>query len=319
MITEYGLTKVFHIERGTEQGNTLLPALWCLFYDSLISYIVKKHKGFSLSVKTIKDLRNPEEKETISKNVRTLAFINDTVWIASSKTALLEILQDVNSFMTNSGIEVNWSKTDLLIIKPSVSKKQKVQNPPVIDKITINSIVIKGKQPDEPVQYLGAWLQINNKKLYTHELIESKLNFTTKMLKQTSIMNKQCKYIINAILFSQLLYHIMTYVSSQEDIEKWQAKIKATNHYNLSLSKSTPNSIIESLFGLKIGNLLDRIQRKVIEELTLGIENKSLYGQIFKIWVQQLQNKKWSINPIWSKEQSTTALKQEIHFYLLAK
>lgn len=107
VITEYRLTETFYIERGIEQEDTLSLTLWCLFYDPLISYIAKNYKGFPLSVETIKDLRNLEEKSVISNKVLALAFMDNTVWIAPLKTTLSEMFRDINSFMTNTGIKVN--------------------------------------------------------------------------------------------------------------------------------------------------------------------------------------------------------------------
>lgn len=104
-------------------------------------------------------------------------------------------------------------------------------------------------------------------------------------------MDKQLKYIVNAVLLPQLIYLTTTYVPDQKNIEEWQARIRSTCWHNLNLPRTFITSAIELSFGIKIGNLQDRIERKIIDEITIGVENQLLYGTIFKIRVQQLQNR----------------------------
>lgn len=111
------------------------------------------------------------------------------------------------------------------------------------------------------------------------------------MLRKTSITDKQLKYIINAILLSQIEYLATIHLSKNKKIKKWQAKIRSISRYYLNLPKTLPILVIESSLSFKVGNLRNRLKRKVINEITLGIENKSISGQVFKIRIQQLQNK----------------------------
>src|SRR4030095_16726570 len=85
VITEYGLTDTYNIERGVEQGDTISPLLWCIFYDTLMSRIIKTYKGYTIKEDVIKDLRYPENKEILTESIAIMAYMDDTVWISESK------------------------------------------------------------------------------------------------------------------------------------------------------------------------------------------------------------------------------------------
>ncbi|CAG8784128.1 13822_t:CDS:1, partial [Gigaspora rosea] len=46
VITDYGLTNPYTVEDGVDQGKTISPILWVIYYDPLISRISTKYKGF---------------------------------------------------------------------------------------------------------------------------------------------------------------------------------------------------------------------------------------------------------------------------------
>jgi len=46
--------------------------------------------------------------------VSTLAYADDTTWVAESKTALQKIIQVSNSFFTLNDIEINGAKSEAI-------------------------------------------------------------------------------------------------------------------------------------------------------------------------------------------------------------
>ena len=59
VITCYGLTNEYSVEDGIDQGDTISPLLWQIFYDPLISRISKMYKGYYISSSITRDIRDP--------------------------------------------------------------------------------------------------------------------------------------------------------------------------------------------------------------------------------------------------------------------
>ena len=57
IITNFGLTESYTVNNGIDQGETITPLLWRIYYDPLISQIAKQYKGYNLEVSWITDLK----------------------------------------------------------------------------------------------------------------------------------------------------------------------------------------------------------------------------------------------------------------------
>lgn len=80
--------------------------------------------------------------------------MDDTVWLASSKNELIDIITIVNKFFLLTGIKVNATKSNLLIIN-----HQQVQ--PIDRNITFDNQVISFDPKQKPICYLGIYLEAN--------------------------------------------------------------------------------------------------------------------------------------------------------------
>ena len=103
VITEYGLTNKYNVRDGIDQGETISPILWRIFYDPLISRIDIEHIGYNIKS------RYPDKIQDIHTSV--MAYMDDSVWITHNKRDLLNILDTANSFYTLHNIQVNPQKS----------------------------------------------------------------------------------------------------------------------------------------------------------------------------------------------------------------
>src|SRR5438552_17718904 len=91
-ITENGLTSSVKIGDGIDQGETISPLLWRIFYDPLLCKIQDDSKlGYTMKCTWRPDFQNSEEK-TIQLKSAAVAFMDDIIWIANSRENLQKIL-----------------------------------------------------------------------------------------------------------------------------------------------------------------------------------------------------------------------------------
>src|SRR5256886_2112437 len=98
VITDLGLTEEYNMKNGIDQGETMSPILWVIYYDPVFSKI-KKQKGIGYRMKHEwkKDI-NLDNKSKIGIEIHNIAFMDDTTWLGKGKRELEEQLNIADSF-----------------------------------------------------------------------------------------------------------------------------------------------------------------------------------------------------------------------------
>ena len=110
-ITEYGLTQEIIAGDGLDQGETISPLLWRIFYDPLLHKIQNNSQlGYKMKVKWRQDLNHPKKKNIKLRTAAT-AFMDDTTWIASSKSNMQKILDEAAIFYKANDSQINGKKS----------------------------------------------------------------------------------------------------------------------------------------------------------------------------------------------------------------
>ncbi|RHZ59961.1 hypothetical protein Glove_360g41 [Diversispora epigaea] len=152
IITDYGLTNEITAGDGIDQGEIISPLLWRIFYDPLLCKINNnKHYGYIMHSSWRPDVRFPITK---SLTVRTacLAYMDDTTWIASSKSDLQAILNDANQFYYANDSQINGSKSQIIAVN---FKGEKETNPIYIGQ---DRVEVYATSKYEFVRFLGVWM-----------------------------------------------------------------------------------------------------------------------------------------------------------------
>ena len=81
--------------------------------------------------------------------VFTLAYADNTTWIAESKVALQKIIQVSNSFFVLNDIEINGAKSEAIAWRPHKQEKEE-------DSIQMRTplSLVKVKKPEESTRFL---------------------------------------------------------------------------------------------------------------------------------------------------------------------
>jgi hypothetical protein len=87
VITSLGLAQSNTAGDGIDQGETISPLLWRIFYDPLLCKIQENKKyGYSISCEWKQDFsRNNEKLTKLVTRQAAIAYMDDTTWIAKSK------------------------------------------------------------------------------------------------------------------------------------------------------------------------------------------------------------------------------------------
>ena len=112
IITNLGLTLSYNVQDGIDQGETITPLLWRIYYDPLISTIHTKYTGYTTSTKWITHI-NPNRYQSTTASTSVLAYMDDTLWLAKSAEQLQKITNTAASFYTMAHIKVNLHKSIL--------------------------------------------------------------------------------------------------------------------------------------------------------------------------------------------------------------
>ena len=172
VLTSLGHTNPYAVEDGIDQGETISPILWIIYYDPLITRISTEHTGFKRTLTTT----------TQSKEIYTsiMAYMDDSIWIAPDKTALENILTTANSFYKLTNITVNPSKSILTTNSKSNDKT-----------ITFDNQPISAIPNSKPFKYLGAWFSLNPNPSSSQKIIMAEFKQCIEMMKrQSSQKNK---------------------------------------------------------------------------------------------------------------------------------
>jgi Reverse transcriptase (RNA-dependent DNA polymerase) len=150
-ITEYGPTEVYRVIKGVDQGDSISPLLWCIFYDPLLTEINTLRGGYEMEIKWRIDM-TLREQIWEEKLISSMAFMDDTVWITKSKQEMEKILKVAQSFFELNKIKVNPTKSELIMI--NTSTEDRIQGINFME----SDIMPKGK---EATRYLGIWIEEN--------------------------------------------------------------------------------------------------------------------------------------------------------------
>jgi len=246
-ITDFGLTQKISAGDGIDQGETISPLLWRIFYDPLLSKIQKNDElGYIMTTKWREDLNYPHEKVMKIRTAAT-AFMDDTTWIASSRKNMQKILDDAAIFYKANDSQINSKKSVLLAINAA----KKDQDKEVL--IGPNKEPLKKLDKNEFTRFLGIWIGEKNGKKFTSNLLKREAHQITQALINKKTTDKQILYILNRVLIPRLEYRAQTHFFNEKECTKITAKYMGIFKNSINISKTCPNSIMlhKGIYGLK--------------------------------------------------------------------
>lgn len=247
VITAHGLTETIQAGDGIDQGETISPLLWRIFYDPLLCKIQNNSKlGYKMECTWNPNLNLPEEK-TIKLRNAAMAYMDDTTWIAHSKENMQLLLEDAREFYKANDSQINSLKSVLIVINSNIQKTdQKVQAG--LNKETVQRLAHK-----ESARFLGVWIGDTNSRKDVIRRIQNESTKIINALKWKKATEKQVTYIFNRVLMPRIEYRIQHCHIPAKTCDKLTTEIRRMVRNKLGISNTTPNSILhhKGIIGLK--------------------------------------------------------------------
>ena len=285
IITDHGPTSPHHIEAGLDQGETHAPILWRIFYDPLLYKIAKTKQHSGYTIDTV--IRHPTNMDLPAYRqpnfVNHLAFVDDTIWIANSKDSTEAILLTANKFFTTHDIEINFQKTELLIVR----KSSNLNSHPA--SVRFGDSEITSSKPNTPHRYLGIWITDTNNNKHTVKLINAEIDMMGKTVKNKPITDKLMSYIIRAVLHPSMEYRTQGIYLSKPETEKLDSKVRSIFRTKANISRSTGSKTIHhpDFYGIPKFEDIQFMART--SELLYDLNSPNLEGTITRARMSQYQ------------------------------
>ena len=202
IFTPFGLTDPYNLLVEIDQKKVIYPLLWCIYYDSLLSYIQNKMSlGYEIitnNFSNIQEIVNNTLIGTLSEHVPDTAFIDNTTWIAKSIEDLQSILTIANSFCTLNDILINDDKATLLTNNKEYTGKK------VTLQIVATTSVINTEPIQQATRVLGIWISMTTSKISVTDQLKDEITKDCNYLWSKKVTDKQMLYIFNTVIVLRL-------------------------------------------------------------------------------------------------------------------
>lgn len=248
--TPSGPTNPFLVNNGIEQGETLSPITWVIFYDPLITKLSKHTKVNSY----------------LAPNA--LAYMDDLALIADNKIKLEILLKTANQFFQINSLKCNKDKTKIINnipIKNNYSRQ-----------VMFDGHNIQVLKPKESIKYLG--IQIS-----PHNMLKSNRKTFEEMLLKITTELTFCKWkgeikqkISEWVILGKFEYFLITSHLNKTLLTKLQRKINKMLKTAYRISSTCSNLILASKSGLNLSLLEERQRTSLIGNLITKLSTPSI-------------------------------------------
>ena len=190
VLTDLGISQPIIAKDGIDQGKTISPLLWRIFYDPLLCKIQDNtNLGYTMECKWNKDFgvflnSKSATQSTLRSRQAAIAFMDDTTWIARSKTDMEKILKDSRSFYIANDLEINEEKSILITINNPLKEPGQI----LMGK---DQKIVTELDRGEHKRFLGVWIGNKSHEKDTISRISKEINTITSTLKNKRVTGKQ--------------------------------------------------------------------------------------------------------------------------------
>ena len=286
VITKLGLTDSIQAGDGIDQGETISPLLWRIFYDPLLCKIQENQNyGYEMGCSWKPDLANDQTTD-LKLRCAALAYMNDTTWIARSKDNMERILKDAREFYKANDSQINSNKSVLIAINSDNHQPQLVH-------AGINEEEIRPIDKYEFARFLGVWVGKKKHTSNTKQRLEYEISNITRAIARKKITSKQTLYILNKVLIPRIEYRTQHCFLSEGVCNSLTSKYRKVLKNKSGICNTIPNSAVHHKGLLKLKSVWEIQTESQISNLTNRLNDMGPAGKSTLIRLKQAQITNW--------------------------
>ncbi len=260
------LSPFFYSHRGVRQGENLSPLLFSIYLNDLDDVIKKHCDGLDIEA-VLGDIK-------LHINLYVLLYADDTIILCESEKDLQKALDALHGYCNTWDLEVNISKTKIVIFSKGRVRKHPQWN--------FGSHIIEVK--DDYI-YLGTTFNYNGKykKAITKQVAQAKRAMYSMVGKARKL---GLPVDIQLHLFDSLILPILLYgceVWGHSNVDALKSMQLSFYKHILKLNRSTPNCIVHGETGTT--NIETTVQERMLNFWARTVQGKQdkISYQIYKI------------------------------------
>ncbi|GES86307.1 reverse transcriptase family protein [Rhizophagus clarus] len=244
--TAFGPSPSFQAADGIDQGDSLSPLLWRIYYDPLLATITAlPTKGYNMECVWPHNPRDPNTWETFSHRIAASAYIDDTAWIDCTRNRIQHTLDMARSFYELVDININHKKCELIVINPSLPRPFLSVSLGTHERDTIHPIQTE-------TRYLGMWISPKNTRSLTKQRLRRTRDEFLHTIRHKKLFLAHVVYLINKVLYPKLIYLNQLTTFTKPEWDAIERPILAFVKHTIGVQRSCPNSALyhEGIVGL---------------------------------------------------------------------
>src|SRR5207249_1347705 len=270
VFTAVGTTTPYDVLIGIDQGEVISPLLWCLYYDPLLCEIEKQRLGYTIDHSYRQNVYS-DQLTSLRHATSSLAFMDDTTWIAPSQYNLERILSITDDFNKLNNILVNKLKSELLVHVPGQSYQQNVSL--TFGNETVN---IRPARKSESIRILGVWVNLSKERNFVINQAKDEVYNMCQSLLRKKITDKQLLYLYNMVILPRIEYRTQLTYLSEHDCRNIIIPFRKLFKQKLRMAISMPNAILENSLIYHFRDLWEVQKQSKITNLCIQINDKSI-------------------------------------------
>jgi ribonuclease HI len=288
VITSIGTTQPITAEDGIDQGETISPLLWRIFYDPLLCKIQENtRKGYNMKCEWNQNLSNCDGNESQLKiRQAAIAYMDDTTWIARSKKDMDGILDEARIFYKANDSQVNGEKSILITINNKNLEPATVEVGPNREKVV-------ELDRSSHARFLGVWIGNKNQKRDAAKRALEEISAIYNVLHSKWMTEKQAEYIINRVLIPRIEYRVQHSEMSWNTCNSLTKRIRKLVRNKAAIVSTLPNSAVHHKGIYNIQKIWNVLKESQVSCLVARLNNTGPAGISTWIRLKQAQISNW--------------------------
>jgi hypothetical protein len=202
IILQDNLSDPYDVLIGIDQGESICPLLWVIYYDPMFEAINNElNLGVTLSASLPKSICNNNWLHSVEINLNVLGYLDDTTWFANSLEKLEKQLKIADDFYQLANILINKTKTKLLTNNSDILSNNTY--PLQYSNTPMQTTVIPKNQHE---RILGIYISINNNHKFTFDKVLQMTSYLYTLMRKKKITHDHTLYIINKVIIPRIEY-----------------------------------------------------------------------------------------------------------------